>query len=358
MVALAALVALAVAVGAAVMTAVGHRAADGGATRLVAALVGSVVLVLVLAGVLGGGILGTDGPGDDATAPSATRQPPEPVRLRHQTVRLFAAPPGSLPPPLRAVGGLENGAVVVLGITGLEPRSTATVHQCPTGAVDARPCRPGLPVTMSDPGSATVLVDLEDRFTAAWGEAEEVECTGTACSIVVFGSSRLEVVTVFGGPPPLPVTVAAQPAAVPPGGTVTATAERLVPGTPVAFAVCRPHEGGTDCGDPTPAVIADREGRATAPVPVGAGRCARGSTCAVAVIVDDGGPRAYASLSLVGRDGVLYADGRVRIGLLVAALLLIAGLVLLWRTDWTPVDGDPFAAIVLPDDPFADDRAP
>jgi hypothetical protein len=63
---------------------------------------------------------------------------------------------------------------------------------------------------------------------------------------------------------------------------------------------------------------------------------------------------AFARLQLIGRGGATYADGRVRVGLGVAVgLLLIAGWVLR-RTDWTPVDGDPFAGVHLPDDPFAD----
>ncbi|MEQ1785752.1 MAG: hypothetical protein ABL966_01765, partial [Acidimicrobiales bacterium] len=124
----------------------------------------------------------------------------------------------------------------------------------------------------------------------------------------------------------------------------------------VAFVVCRPDgDGGADCGPPTRSVVADAEGRATAAVTVGPGRCPRGAACAVGVVVGDGGPRAFDSLVLIGRGGAAYDDDRLAIGIGLAALLLLVAAALLRRTDWTPVQGDPFAGIVLPDDPFADD---
>jgi hypothetical protein len=74
----------------------------------------------------------------------------------------------------------------------------------------------------------------------------------------------------------------------------------------------------------------------------------------VAVVVDGGAPRAYAPLRIIGRSGVAYDDPRLRAGLVVAALLVGIALVLLRRTDWTPVGGDPFAGVEIPRDPFAD----
>jgi len=92
-------------------------------------------------------------------------------------------------------------------------------------------------------------------------------------------------------------------------------------------------------------------------VTISAGRCPRGASCAIAVVVGDGGPRAFAPLRLIGRAGATYEQGRLRTGLVMAGLLLLVALWLLRRTDWTPVDGDPFAGVVIPDDPFADDDA-
>lgn len=335
---------------------------DDGAARVVVAVTGVVVLLLVvgLVGALAGlGVDTDEEPPSRTSEPAARVDPPGPAPLRRPTVYLTATPSDSLPPVPRAVGDLEDGTVLVLGVSGLEPGSRGTVHQCPTGAIDSDDCRPGLPVTMSDEGGASLLVDLEERFDVGLRDPEEVECTGAECSIVVFGSSRLEIVTVFGGPAPPAVAVVADPARVPPGGTLTATAVNLPAGARASFVVCRPDgQRAADCGSPTDPVVVDDEGGAVAEVTVGAGRCPRGARCAVAVIIDDGGPRAYAPLALIGRAGAAYDDARVRVGLAVAVVLLVGALVLLRRTDWTPVGGDPFAGVELRTDPFGDEADP
>ena len=74
----------------------------------------------------------------------------------------------------------------------------------------------------------------------------------------------------------------------------------------------------------------------------------------MAVVDDDGDVRAFARLYLVGRTGPGYDDARLAIGLAIAGVLLLVALVLLRTTNWTPVDGDPFAGVVIPKDPFAD----
>lgn len=343
----------------AVVAGVARLGVDDGAARVVMAATGVVVLVLVvgLVGAIGG--MGTGGDADrssSTTEPAARAKTDGPAPVRQPTARVAATRSGSLPGVPRAVGDLEDGTVMVLGVSGLEPGSSATVHQCPTGTVDSNACRAGLPLTLSDEGRATVLVDLEDRFDVALPDAEVVECEDAECSVVIFGSSRLEIVTVFGEPAPPAVAISADPATLPPGGTLTATAEHLPPGAEAAFVVCRPGGDGTaDCGSPTEAVVVDGAGRAGGVVTVGAGRCPRGSDCAVAVTVEGGGPRAYAPLAMIGRSGAGYDNGRLRAGLVVAGALLAGALMLLRRTDWTPVGGDPFAGVVLPADPFGDE---
>lgn len=349
----------AVAVGLLVVALVTRVAVDDGATRAVVALLAAAVLAVVLVGAaagFGGGGSSTSDPTDRA-APSEASDPQGPAPLRQPTIRLAAPQEGELPPVPLVMGDLSGGAVVVVGVSGLDPRSRATVHQCPSGATAPRGCRAGVPLSASELGSAVVLVDLEDRFDVAG--AEPVDCEDDAgCSIVVFGSSRLEVLTLFDRPAPPPSTLDAEPARVAPGGTVAVTAEGLPPGAPTSFVVCRPAEGGTaDCGPAVPAGPADGAGRASGQIEVSAGRCPRGASCAIAVVVDDGGPRAYATLSLIGRPGAVYEDARLWAGLVAAALLGLVALWLLRRTDWTPVEGDPFAGVHIPDDPFADDEA-
>jgi len=339
-------------------TVVVRALADDGAVRVGMALAGVAVLAVLLLGALAGLRGGEDS--SDSHEPADEPDPPStaPARgttpLRPAEIHLVSPRPGALPPVPKVMGDLRHGDVVVVEVAGLEPHSRATVHQCPTAALAAGSCRAGLPITASGQGLATLLVDLHDRLDVLG--AAEVDCREPgACSIVVFGSARLEVITVFGGPAPPPIVIRAEPARIPPGGTVTASAERLAPGSAVSFVVCRPSRPGeADCGTPTEPVRVDETGEATASVTVGAGRCPRGGTCAVAVVVDDGGPVAFAHLQLIGRSGAAYADGRVQAGLAVAvAFLLLAGWVLK-RTDWAPVEGDPFAGVHLPEDPFAD----
>jgi hypothetical protein len=206
---------------------------------------------------------------------------------------------------------------------------------------------------MSETERATVLIELRERLDAS---PHRIDCTEAPCSLVVFGSARLELLTTFGGATPPPVVVRTEPRAVEPGGEVTATARDLPPGARASFTVCRPGGGSTlDCGEPADHGIVDRSGRAEATVEVGAGRCPRGATCAVAVTIDGGAPLAYARLQVIGRAGAGYEEARLRAGLVAAGLLLAGALLLLRRTDWTPVEGDPFAGVILPEDPFADD---
>jgi hypothetical protein len=335
-----------------------HRVLDDGAVRVagVAAVAGVGVLVLLAAlaaGVGGRGAVHDDEddepPAQETTVDDDTGGTPP---LQQAAAVLVAVGPLGLPPVPGAVGDLRDGDPLVLRVHGLAPGSTATVHQCVAGARLARSCRPGLPFTVGDDQRSTVLVDLQARFD---GGGETVDCRRADCSIVVFGTSRLELLTVFGEPAPPPVTVDVDPGTLPPGGTLTATAEHLRAGSETSFVVCRPDgDRSADCGEPTPAVVAGADGRVRGLVTVGSGRCPRGARCAVGVIVGGGGPRAYAPLALIGRGGVAYDDTRLVTGIGLAGVLLLGALVLLRRTDWTPVEGDPFAGVTLPDDPFAD----
>lgn len=351
-------IALVLIAGAAVLAAAGVGAArsevDDGAGRIAVVLGGAVVLAVVLVGVATGiGVSGVDGSSRGRSEERTTAAPREPVPLRAPAIELRATSSDRLPPVPPVVGDLEDGDVLVIGLSGLGSASRATVHQCRAGSERASECRPGVPVNVSEHERAVVLVDLDQRFEPASGEP--VDCAVDACSIVVFGTARLEAITTFGRPAAALVTVAVEPPELAPGATVAATASHVPPGSRTSFAVCRPGgRGMADCGPPTPAVLADAAGTATAPVAVAPGRCPRGATCAIAVTVDGSGPRAYAALRLTGRSGATYDDGRLGTGILLAALLLVIAFVLLRRTDWTPVEGDPFAHVELPDDPFAE----
>ena len=102
--------------------------------------------------------------------------------------------------------------------------------------------------------------------TSAPGRTRRSTASARECSIVVFGSSRLEVVTVFGQPAPPPVTVVADPTAVPPGGTLTATAASLPSGVDGGLRrlPARTETRTADCGRPPTPCVVDDEGRAAA----------------------------------------------------------------------------------------------
>jgi hypothetical protein len=349
-------VVLVVVAGLVVMAAALRLALGRGVVGIVVAA-GAIGVLLLLAVSLGGVDQGGSERADPVDPPPEAAPDPGFVPLRSAQVRLTATSPDALPPVPRALGDLEPGAVLVVRLSGLEEGSTATVHQCRAGAPEANGCRAGTVVNLNDLGSATVLVDLEPEFEVRFG-TEVVDCGREACSLVVFGSSRLELVTVFGRPAPPPARVEADPSALPPGARLTATATGLEPGTRAAFLVCRPGgEANADCGAATPYQLVGRDGRVSGEVTVTPGRCPRGATCAVAVVVGDGGPVAFTQLALLGRGGVTYDTTRLAIGVGIAVVLLLVALWLLRHTDWTPVEGDPFAGVEVAEDPFGPDVA-
>ena len=325
-------------------------AIDDGAVRAMVAVGGVGAVVLLAAVALGLGVDGS-GPVDDdiEERPPPTTAPPSGRPLQDPRVHLTVQGTDELPAVPPVVGEVSDGDTILVSVIGLDPDSDASIHQCPAGATAPALCRPGLPVVGRADAATAVLLDLKDRFDAG---GEEIDCAADGCSVVVFGSARLELRTVFDAPAPPPVTVTAEPATLPPGGEVGASATGLPPGASVGFAVCRPDGGGgLDCGAPS-RVRATASGTADARLVVGAGRCGRGDTCAIAVSVDGSSPVAYQRLRLIGRSGAAYDDDRVLPGLALAGVLLVGALVLIRRTDWTPVGGDPFADVVIPEDPF------
>lgn len=350
-----ALVLVVVVLGLAVVLAAVRAALDDGPVRTVVTAAAGVVMVLLVVAVIGGGVTDRRASEEEVADPvPTTTVPVGGTPLRDPDVELAAREPDQLPAVAPVLGDLSDGDTVVIAASGLDSFTRATVHQCPTGATVPGLCRVGLPVTVSEHERLTVLVDLVERFGVG---SRSVDCEIDDCSVVIFGSSRLELRTVFGREAPPRVEVSADPAAVPPGSDVTARATGLPPRAEVSFSICRPDgDGGADCGARS-RVRSTAGGAAEVELEVGAGRCGRGEVCAVAVAVGESGALAYRHLHLIGRGGAAYNDDRVALGLIAAAVLLGLALLLLRRTDWTPVEGDPFAGVVLPADPFAEDAS-
>jgi hypothetical protein len=321
---------------------------------------GAGIAVLVLLGALGavGGrqVVAHD-PGSDHDV-EEPRRPSGPV-LRPARVELRASEQPLLMPPV-IMGGLVDEQLVVMALTEFEHRSDAAVHQCPAGATARTQCRPGLPVALDAGGGARVAVDLLQVFDAADGS--HVECpSGTArCSVIAFGSRRrAEIVTVFGSDGPARPVLTASNDHLSVDGVVQATVTGLTPGSSVVAHLCaRPPDEGVQCGAGRAAVFADDSGRVELSVPV-ARPCRRGLSCTIAITGSDEARLAQPAAVVVrGRSAADYDDRRLVIGLGGAAVLLLAALVLLRRTSWTPVGGDPFAGVEIPDDPFAEGPNP
>ena len=243
----------------------------------------------------------------------------------------------------------------MVGVAGLEPDSRATVHQCPTGASAPSACRAGPAVPRgSDTGEPSVLVDLEDGFevgaaaTTSSALADDVQRRGVRV-VAPRGDDRVRRAGATARS-----RSSADPVAVPPGGTLTATAERLPSGSEAAFVVCRPDgEASADCGTPTPGRVRGSDGRASAlrhrrrrPVPAGID-LRRG-----------GGRRRRRTACLRAAAAHRPARGRLRRRTARAPVWCVAGAPARgsrWCSCAAPTgprsDGDPFAGVEIPETP-------
>jgi hypothetical protein len=265
-------------------------------------------------------------------------------------LELGATRAGDLPGTTVTIGDLADGDVLLIDVTGFAPRSDAMALQCAwTGA--ARACESVLPVALDGRGHARFLVRLRDEVAGTSCR----EATRACVLVVSAGEVRAIAVTFFGGPArPLP-ELTVDDAAAARGSEVTATLEHLPPSASAAVALCSPGEGAPSCGPTLANLRADATGSATVSLTVGEG-CAREQPCGLAlVLAGDTEPVASTPFAVVGRSVALrYDTARLRIGVLAAVAFAFAAVLLLWRTDWTPVIADPFAGIELPDDPFAE----
>lgn len=262
-------------------------------------------------------------------------------------IELRAERTGDLPLAPSTIGGLADDDVLLVDVAGFHPRSDAAVVQCgwtPSG----RSCEQLLTVSFDGRGHARFLV----RVSA---EVASVDCreADRPCVLAVVGGDRRAVaVTAFGKVAPSPMTITASPTRASPGDSVRVTLDHLPPSSPVSVVLCSPGPSAPRCGPSLASFEADRDGRARGSVTIGDG-CARGQTCGLALVLDgEDEPVGSTPFSVTGSAGATYDQGRLRAGLLAAALLGATALVLLRRTDWTPVIADPFAGVELDDDPF------
>ncbi len=308
-----------------------------------------VVSTIVLFGAVG--LVEERGDGATGEADGATARP-----LRTRPVDVVLTDPDERadfpisPPPIVGLG--DGDLLLVEADVG---RRVVQVAQCVAGT---RRCAPAVRVEPDDEGVVRTLVAFTRTIELAGGD---VDCATAACVLALVAGDEVvrSVALEFGPPRPVPrLGVRA--------GEVRAGEDVVVdlvdfPGGPAVVTVCAPP-GPSDpaaCGAPAPEVEVDvpASGMATVRYPVEPGRvgsggasCRRGEPCAIAVPGVAAAPVEITFASLADAEP---PGRRLSVGLGAAAALLLGAAWLIRRTDWTPVDGDPFADVVL-SDPFDD----
>lgn len=253
----------------------------------------------------------------------------------------FADPPG-------VVDELRTGDVLRLSIRGFEPHTQLLIEQC-QDAGDRERCENRISAYTGERGDARleylVLPEIDGDATSGCSPGDP------PCRLVVRsgeGDRTAHVVTVFGASASPPGSISVSPTSgLRDGDSVAVTARGFRPGTRLRVALCAAPGGPERCGDPGPhsdmVVIDDGTATTTLTVsraPLGSSRVTCGGELACGVAVIGPGTSTAARVvpvsfrSLVGPD---YSAGRLVIGLVVAAGLLLAAVALVRGTDWSPV---------------------
>lgn len=239
-------------------------------------------------------------------------------------------------PPRR--GDLADGDVLDVDASGFEPDATGVVRQCERAA--AASCRNAYPVRFDNAGTA--------RFQ--YRVADEIDGPCRRCSVEVAAGDKIATIDVwFHQPAPAVGLLTVTPnVEIESGDVLEVEVRSFPPGADGEVVLCAAPaiEGTERCGvvgEPTPLRVgADGVGRAEFVVvsgEVGRARveCGRGSTCAVAVLIDGVAVASARPIEFAEPAGAEYQPARLIGGLVAAAALLLIAFVLSRRTDWTPV---------------------
>ncbi|MET1001367.1 MAG: hypothetical protein ABWZ15_06115, partial [Acidimicrobiia bacterium] len=217
------------------------------------------------------------------------------------------------------VDELEDGAVLRVRITGMEPGERGSIRQCVETGPEFVGCRNMFPVQADGDGAALV------QYQVVQGSCDP----NAACILVVddpagrFGYAR----TVFGAPArPAPAVVLTPPGPYDAGGAITVGITGVVPGGRVDVAVCTPG-----C-DQFVTTTADPEGQAETEVHAPAD-CSDGCTL---FVIGGGGAAARISFGLTSPPGADYETRQLALGLGIALMLLTLAFYVFRRTDWHP----------------------
>lgn len=299
--------------------------------------VGAVVFLIVVTSILGL-VLGGESEDDPSRSPRSDRL---------VDASFVDAGDDPFPALARPLDGVRRGDAVYLEA---ELHSPVSARLCGDGARVVVGCGPALAVDEPADGTARFLFELIP--------ASDVDCRESPCSIVLFedgGDVVGSVPVVFGVAQPHPSIDLGVGAPFAAGEEVVVRLDGFRPGQEVVVTQCTPPGPieARACGAPAPerSVEIGDDGTAMVEFPVhigrvGSGECRRGRPCGIGVV--GGGQLApVATLTLAGTAGADPPRGRVVGGLAVAVVAAAAGAVLLRRSDWSPIDGDPFAGIEL-----------
>ncbi len=265
-------------------------------------------------------------------------------------IRANEVDPTSFPRAYAVVGGLRPDTVLQVRVSGFDEHGTARARQCVM--TDVLRCGNALEVQFDHDGNAAFQYLVTTAFADG---ARDGDCRlGTPrCAVVVEsldGNRRAEVLTVFVDALPPPGRVQVTPRdGLGDGSVVTVAIADYPPGARAEVLLCAPPAGsGSDrCRDldPGDSMTVGADGTARTEVAIAAGAvgdagmfCGRGDNCGVSVVSDAlAAPVPVTVVGFAAPPGADYDPARVGVGLSVAALLLLVGLALIRRTDWSPV---------------------
>lgn len=249
--------------------------------------------------------------------------------------------------PAAAVGELVPGTVLRIEARGFPSFATARARQCL-----GMNCGNDVVVHMSDTGTASFLFLVTDTLGGS-PDREACRITSAPCTLFLEntdGEGRAQVRMLFHDAVPEPGRLRVTPTRdLADGSRVTVRLDGFPRDAIGRLVMCAPGAGDVreGCGRPgldVPVAIG-RDGTATVTAtikagPVGASRvpCGRGSGCSLAVISDDAFVQAQpVRLGFRAPPGASYDGARLALGLALAALMLLAAVVLVRRTDWSPL---------------------
>jgi hypothetical protein len=359
-----ALAALAIIVGAIVISALGISTRLREATVLVGLAGGGLLVVAVVAAVVltGVGVRGSHDDSTPAAAPTtATSAPTVTTASTPTTVPRASIEGPDVHMQARGVDGYGAAAHVIdrlparsvlrITATGFDPLATGFVEQCTTSG-----CANAFPVRFDETGGARFQYLVGDAFAAGYEVPSTCRAGAPPCAVhVQSNEDSAFLTTVFRDAAPAPRRVALEPNT---GGLADGTRVRVAvtgftPGERVQAMLCAAPAtyGSTRCGAPGPVssftIGAGGEGRTDLVIREGrvgsdGVACGRGAACGIVVAhARSSVPAPVVPITFAAGPAARYNPFRSLTGLAVALVLLALAFFFARTTDWRkPTEAD------------------